>query len=1859
MNTSTRLRKYLFVCLTALAVFTGLAGTAEATHGRYGSITWSVPNPATPNVIKVRVETAWRRSFFGAPVIGTTIALGSVLVTADGGPAAPPGSFALNPTVTSVNTVEDWVMTVQETNYTFPAATANYMLSFDTCCRISTLRDGNNDINFRLTSRVTVRMPPNAINRPPITATLPIVSLPLNIVSSFTVPAFDPDGDAMTFRIATNAESTLNTLAPAGFVINSAGVVTWTPTAAGLYTTQVVVTDSQNAYTVVDLILSVAAPTGMPPAIKINNAPGPLSLSVAYGTPISLTISATDPENASIYLNTGSLPAGSTTTPSLPLQLVNPSTTFTWTPTLAQLGTYVLTFGATDPVGNQATTSVTITVRTNPATITCSANDNSFEAGGAPFALTANVADPDGTPVTVRFFVDGIERQSTINVPVPSAVTYTSSTLFMVGSHTYEGRVSDGASPTQSCTGTFTIVDTTNPTITVPANINVMATSPAGKVVSYVVTGYDLGDPTPTIACVPPSGSTFPFGTTTVACTVSDDSGNSVSGSFTVRVFDNILPVITLLGADPQQVQAGTAYTELGATASDNVDGNIPGTLVANTTALNTNVPGTYTVTYRVTDTAGNIGTKSRTVQVVDTLKPVMPVVPPVTVEATSPAGAVVTYPPLVATDTVSGSITAVCTPASGSMFPLGTTTVSCTATDGSQNSAIRTFNVNVVDTQAPVLTVPASMSVVGTSPAGATVTYVATATDATTASPVVVCAPPSGSTFPYGPSSVSCVASDSVGNQSTKTFSVTVTDPTPPVITPVVVGTAGQNGWYISPPTLSWTVVDAETGVSSSTGCSVQAALADTTGVSFTCQATNGQNMTASASITIKVDTVSPTSTFTVLTAPSVNGGGVEATSSVGAMVFYGTTITDATSGPGVVNCMPTTGSVFALGITQVDCIAFDVAGNMRSQQFSVAVVDTTPPNVMPVSLPSPVAEATGPAGAAVAFQSPNIRDIADANPTITCLPGSGATFPLGTTPVTCTATDASGNSRTYTDIFSVLVRDTTAPALTLLGPSPQIIQGATPYVEQGATALDIYDGNVTTQIVINASAVDTDVVGTYSVSYSVTDAAGNTSHATRTVSVVDTTPPVLPTLPSLSVEAASSNGSPVSYTVADAIDAVAGSIALTCVPPSGSVFPQGMSTVICTATDPSGNTAADTFNVQVADTIAPVLALPPNIVAIGTGASGATVAFAATATDAVTTSLVVSCAPASGSVFPFGTTTVSCSVVDAAGNTSTGSFTVTVTDTTPPVVVPTVVGTAGSNGWYVSNPTLSWSVTDVESGIASSTGCAVQTAVADTTGVTFTCEATNGDGLHTSVSATLKVDTVDPTSALAVLTATNGDGSVEATSATGAVVAYSVTVNDATSGDAGVTNCTPASGSVFALGNSSVSCVASDVAGNTRTQAFTIKVADTTSPVMPALTNLTREAASNAGTVTTFTVPNASDVVAGSLALTCTPGSPSLFPQGVSTVTCTVADPSGNQASATFTVTVADTTAPALTVPANINVLGTGPSGATVTFAATATDAVTSSLVIGCTPASGSVFAYGTTTVSCTVADAAGNTSNGSFTVTVTDPTPPVVTPVVTGTPGTNGWYTSNVNVSWVITDPESNFTSTACAATVVSADGTASITCSATSEGGTTSITQAVKRDVTAPAITTSASLIREAVGASGAPVTYTGGTAIETTSGLNGAVVCVPASGSLFSIGTSTVTCSAADLAGNASSATFTVTVRDTTPPVISATTPSTGQLWPPNHQMVPLTIAVAVTDIASTAACTVTGVTSNEPQNGLGDGDTPNDWLLTGGLNLQLRSERAGNGNGRVYTVAVRCTDGFGNETTASTTVGVAKSQGKK
>jgi hypothetical protein len=146
----------------------------------------------------------------------------------------------------------------------------------------------------------------------------------------------------------------------------------------------------------------------------------------------------------------------------------------------------------------------------------------------------------------------------------------------------------------------------------------------------------------------------------------------------------------------------------------------------------------------------------------------------PITAEATGPLGAPVTFSAS-ATDIVAGSVATSCAPASGSTFPLGTTTVSCTASDGRGNTGAASFTISVVDRTPPNLKLPSSMTVPATSLSGATVSYTATATDLVDGAVAPVCTPASGTVFAIATTTVNCSATDKAGNRSTGSFTVTV----------------------------------------------------------------------------------------------------------------------------------------------------------------------------------------------------------------------------------------------------------------------------------------------------------------------------------------------------------------------------------------------------------------------------------------------------------------------------------------------------------------------------------------------------------------------------------------------------------------------------------------------------------------------------------------------------------------------------------------------------------------------------------------------------------------------------------------------------------------------------------------------------------------------------------------------------------------------------------------------------------------------------------------------------------------------------------------------------------------------------
>jgi predicted extracellular nuclease len=287
-----------------------------------------------------------------------------------------------------------------------------------------------------------------------------------------------------------------------------------------------------------------------------------------------------------------------------------------------------------------------------------------------------------------------------------------SDSFFPVGTTTVTCAESIDGGP--SCSFSVTVNDTQPPGITCPANV-VKSTDPnqCSAVVAYqaptvsdncrgAAAPKDKGATVPplTPVCTPASGSTFTKGVTTVTCTVSDVAGNQSSCSFTVTVNDTQPPAITCPAnitkpTDPNQCSAVVSFAP---TVSDNCPSVTPACSPASGFAF---PKGTTTVTCTVSDSSGNQASCLFTVTVSDTQPPVFANGCPANVYTAAAAACPIatskqisyTYP--VATDNCSG-VTVVCNPPTGSTFPAGTTTVTCTATDSSGNTASCSFQVSV-----------------------------------------------------------------------------------------------------------------------------------------------------------------------------------------------------------------------------------------------------------------------------------------------------------------------------------------------------------------------------------------------------------------------------------------------------------------------------------------------------------------------------------------------------------------------------------------------------------------------------------------------------------------------------------------------------------------------------------------------------------------------------------------------------------------------------------------------------------------------------------------------------------------------------------------------------------------------------------------------------------------------------------------------------------------------------------------------------------------------------------------------------------------------------------------------------------
>lgn len=329
------------------------------------------------------------------------------------------------------------------------------------------------------------------------------------------------------------------------------------------------------------------------------------------------------------------------------------------------------------------------------------------------------------------------------------------------------------------------------------------------------------------------------------------------------------------------------------------------------------------------------------------------------------------------------------------------------------------------------------------------------------------------------------------------------------------------------------------------------------------------------------------------------------------------------------------------------------------------------------------------------------------------------------------------------------------------------------------------------------------------------------------------------------------------------------------------------------------------------------------------------------------------------------------------------------------------------------------------------------------------------------------------------------------------------------------------------------------------------------------------------------------------------------------------------------------------------------------------------------------GAHFADGTT-LHDALSGATFTVSGGNVTVTLAarsgvilfpfaaapDTAPPVAAAEASPAPNANGWNNSApVTVNLSATDGGSGIRELRhwvgdggvsvvpgdSASVTVSAEGVTTVNVRALDNAGNVSAlaSRVVKIDLTAPTVACPApasipagpnceALIPNVLAGVTASDNLTPGGSIVLTQS--------PQAGTPVGLGPHAISVTATDLAGNSRTCTVTLTVTDSAPPVISGVSVDNPVLWPPNHQMVTVTVSYDATDNCGPVTSTLS-VTSNEAV-----GDTSPDWEVVDASRVRLRAEREGSGNGRVYTITITSTDASGNSSTKTVTVSVLKSQ---
>ena len=693
--------------------------------------------------------------------------------------------------------------------------------------------------------------------------------------------------------------------------------------------------------------------------------------------------------------------------------------------------------------------------------------------------------------------------------------------------------------------------------------------------------------------------------------------------------------------------------------------------------------------------------------------------------------------------------------------------------------------------------------------------------------------------------------------------------------------------------------------------------------------------------------------------------------------------------------------GSPIPVGQWVVNTIASDIQGNTSISAFNVTVIDTTLPTMQFLNSPVIALGSNGQTTITPAMVENSSYDNCGIE-SVEITPAVVDCDDLGAVTLTVAVTDWNTNVRTYTNISATVV-DEEAPQITV--EADPVVVALDANGDASITTSDVVsdvvdnctpDANIT--VSVSPSTFDCSDAGSVTVTITATDASGNTSVATKAVTVVDQIAPVI-SVSNISLDLGANGSVALPLGTATALD----NCTSASVEYSTTTFTcsdLGANTVTVTSKDASGNTSTASFTVTVSDATDPTLSAvtSPVVVALDANGSGSITESDVVAAYADNCGTVtVSVTPTSFGCSDLGSNNVTITATDASGNTTTVTKAVNVVDNMNPVLTmsaaPVALYLDATGSATINASGLGASATDNCTAAPTVTLSNTTFSCAELGSNTITVTAVDASG--NSVSATKSVtvyDTLSPTitvPATSVALYIGASGSValgnpaSATDNCGQpVVTYDVTSFDCSD-----------------LGSNTVVVTATDANGNFNTANMTVVVSDTTSPslnLVSSAVTLALDASGSAVLSSSQVVSNVSDNCSG-VTVTVSPNSFGCSDLGANTVTVTATDGSGNTTTSTTSVTVVDNIDPVITVvanPADVILDATGSGSITAAMVASATDNCTAAPTITVTPTTVDCSDLGVVTVTVIASDANGNTSTASVPLNVVDNAAPVIT-------------------------------------------------------------------------------------------------------------------------------------------------------------------------------------------------------------------------------------------------------------------------